>query len=342
MWYDYSLYIADRYRVSYHHWPERLQIMAVLRCQTLIVMSLITASAEWLVVDRAKQGLAVVPTDIDPKVTFLKLSSNHITRIEDEDLSGLRWLQRLFIGGNAINFIGANAFANNTYLSVLNFAIHRLSIFPAEVGGAWCNIVTIIGSMGPVDMHPVHFIHLPALQILIINTNSVKNLTIGSLPSLKKLHANWCKLKTFPNLTGAPNLEVVSLKSNSFTHIPQPAISGLVNLRILSLSDGGVNFLPDFSHLVSLEALYIKNNALTSLPDLYHLPLTGVNWYDNPVVCDQAMCWVRMWSSTKPAIIPANLETGTCGAPEEVCGLPLMSVHPVSMECYKGKCSWLL
>ena len=221
----------------------------------------------------------------------------------------------------------------------VNFASHRLSIFPTEVGGAWCNIVTIIGSMGPADMHPVHFIHLPALQKLTINTNSVKNLTIGSLPSLKKLYANWCKLKTFPNLTGALNLEVVSLRSNSFTHIPQPVISGLVNLRILSLSDGGVNFLPDFSHLVSLEALHIKNNALTSLPDLYHLPLTGVNWYDNPVVCDQAMCWVRMWSSIKPATTPANLETGTCGAPEEMSGLPLMSVHPVSMECYDGKCS---
>ena len=180
MWYYYSLYIADQYRGSYHHGPERLQIMAVLRCQTLILMSLITASAEWLVVDRAKQGLAVVPTDIDPKVTFLELSSNHITRIEDEDLSGLRWLQWLFIGGNAINFIGANAFANNTYLSILNFVSHRLSIFPAEVGGAWCNIVTIIGSMGPADMHPVHFIHLPALQKLTINTNSVNKTDVGT------------------------------------------------------------------------------------------------------------------------------------------------------------------
>ena len=170
-----------------------------------------------------------------------------------------------------------------------------------------------------------------------MSTNRVHNLSIGRLPEMKELRAHGCRLETFPNLAGAPNLELVALNHNNFSYIPPSAVSGLVKLRELQVTDCGLRYLSDLSHLASLMKLHIAQNALTSLPDLYHLPLTRVTWHDNPVVCNKALCWERMWSSMKPGI--TDLENVVCAVPQS---LSLMDVHPVDMKCYDGKYSVLL
>ena len=181
-------------------------------------------------------------------------------------------------------------------------------------------------------MRPTQLTHLPALKYLRMSTNRVGNLSIGHLPLLEELRANWCELETFPNLAGAPNLTTVVLKNNKYDHIPSSAVSGLAKLKLLWVSGNGIRYLPDLSHLVSLEDLDIAKNALTSLPDLYHLPLTRVTWRDNPLICNTTLCWLRMWSSMKPGIM--ELENGLCAAPKAIS---LMGVHPVDMKCYDGK-----
>ena len=180
------------------------------------------------------------------------------------------------------------------------------------------------------------FVNNTNLVALILNHNPISNLTLGYIPSLRNLYVKGCKLKIFPDLSGTPNLELVQLNINNFTQIPKASINGLTKLRTLAFRQCDVRYLPDLSDLVSLEELVIINNAMTSLPDLYHLPLTRVAWYDNPVVCNRSLCWVRMWSYMKPGI--SDLENAVCAAPSEVSGLPLMGVHPVDMKCFDGKC----
>ena len=91
--------------------------MTTLANRTILVLTaLITASVAQLVVDRANQDLKAVPKDIDPDVTILKLSENSITQIEDDDMAGLLWLEKLAIAFNEIRFISVIAFLNNTEL----------------------------------------------------------------------------------------------------------------------------------------------------------------------------------------------------------------------------------
>ena len=194
-----------------------------------------------------------------------------------------------------------------------------------------------------IEFNEVRFISAKAflnntqLAELLLSYNPLRNLTLGYLPSLKKLYAQRCNLKIFPDLSGTLNLEVAQLHGNDFTHISQYAVSGLIKLRKLAFSHGDVRYLPDLSHLMSLEKLVIADNALTSLPDLYHLPLTKVPWNANPVVCNTSLCWVRMWSFMKPGI--SDLENVICAAPPEVTDLSLMGVHPVYMKCFDGEYS---
>ena len=302
----------------------------------LVFMVLIGTSVGELIVNRVNEGLDAVPNDIHRHVTILQLNRNSITNIGDGDMADLLWLEKLYIDLNGISFISTNAFTNNIYLALLSFVGHQLTIFPIEFGGAWRSMEVVVCSVGPNAMQPVQLTHLPALKKLEMNTNHITNLTIGYAPSLKTLFAQWCGLVTFPNLSNATNLTFVHLDGNNFTQILPSAISGLTKLRRLSFSACGVRYLPDLSHLVSLEELVITDNFLASLPDLFHLPLTRLAWPGNPVVCDRALCWMRMWSSVKPGI--TDLESGSCVAPPEVSGLPLMSVHPVDMECFDGKC----
>ena len=309
-------------------WPSSMMVIFAVAC---------TLSKGQKTVNRAGEGLTAVPTYIDPGVKTLILRNNRIARIEDEDMANLLLLERLSLDSNGVNFISKRAFANNSFLIMLRFMGHRLSIFPTEFGGAWQSLVEVVGSVGLNDMQPAQLTHLPALKVLKMSTNQAHNLSIGHLPEMKELRTHHCRLEIFPYLAGAPNLELVTLSHNSFSYIPASAVSGLVKLRKLQVTDCGLRYLSDLPHLVSLKELHITQNALTSLPDLYHLPLTRVTWHDNPIMCNKALCWVRKWNSMKPGI--TDLENVVCAVPQ---GLSLMDVHPVDMKCYDGKYSVLL
>ena len=300
-----------------------------------ILIVLVALSLGELVVDRRNQGLTTIPGDIDSEVTTLLLDSNSIKRVEEGDVKSLLRLKKLYLPNNGVNFISTNAFINNEYLLVLNLVGHALPSL--HVFWAWRSIEQIIGSLGPSTMKPFVLAHSPALNLLEINSNRIQSLRLGHLPSLQTLRAQWCELTIFPDLSGAPALEVVQLGNNFYTQIPKSAVAGLNKLHTLDVSNCRNQYLPDLSHLVSLKKLFIIRNALKSLSDLYHLPLISLCWAGNPLVCDKTLCWVRMWIFTRPALNMGYFPgEDVCEAPQERHGLRLMDIHPVEMECYEG------
>ena len=164
----------------------------------------------------------------------------------------------------------------------------------------------------------------------------IRNLTLGHLPSFRVLHAQFCGFTIFPDLSTAVALEEVNLLSNNINEIPKSAIAGLNKLRKLNIVQNRISHLPDLSHLVSLEDLNLNHNFLKSLPDLYELPLTDLRWAGNPLVCNETLCWVRMWGFTKPALKMGDDPEDVCEAPWHRKGLHLMDIHPIDMECYEG------
>ena len=108
---------------------------------SLIFAVLFTLSLGQLVVDRSSANLTAVPVNIDPGVTTLNLKTNFIRRVEDGDIGRIFLLEELHLNNNGVNFISTEVFVNNTYLVLLSFTGHRLSSIPAELGGAWRNVV---------------------------------------------------------------------------------------------------------------------------------------------------------------------------------------------------------
>ena len=67
---------------------------------------------------------------------------------------------------------------------------------------------------------------------------------------------------------------------------------------------------------------------------MYDLPLISLTMADNPLVCDKALCWVRMWPWMKASLV--SLDEPVCAVPNEVSGVKLMEVDPTFTECFQG------
>ena len=296
---------------------------------------LLCGTAAILTIDRSEENLTTFPDNIDTDVTTLILSKNSITRINDNSVATLIALEKLLLNDNGVKFISTHAFANNIHLSELRMTGHRLSTIPPGLGGTEKNLVSLYFGRGQRYIPTVYVTNFTALTKMNMNYLATNSLILHKLPSLKSLIAQDCGLQEFPDLTGAPELEIVQLHENKFNWVPQSAVAGLSRLKKLAFPFGRVMHLPDLSHLISLETLHIHDNALVTIPDIYELSITKINLKDNPLVCDKALCWVRMWDYTKPPIDVENSEKGLCAEPTDLRGL-LMDVHPVVMKCYEG------
>ena len=93
--------------------------------------------------------------------------------------------------------------------------------------------------------------------------------------------------------------------------------------------------IPDYAAYPCIVDLRINSNRLTKIPDFYNTTLTKLSLSDNPLVCNNALCWIRMrpWFFDSPILT----DTPICTSPAIVIGTPLMDVRPVHMECFKGK-----
>ena len=310
----------------------------------LCSMMIFVLSRGEIVVERNNEGLTSVPRDINAEVTTLKLNENMITRLENGSFDYLLLLEKLYMMWNGITFIESHALEKNINLHFLDVHGHKLSFFPAHLGGASNRIVTI--SMRAIlnDMHSMQSIQLRnflRLRMIVLNQNNptTGSITMKSLPALEEMYASSCNLHVFPNLSAAPALKIVQLHFNHFRKIPAFAIQNLTRLRTFAFAGSHVTYLPNMSHLVSLKKLVMNDNELVAIPDLYHQPLRLIEWTGNPMDCSKSLCWVRMWDDVKPKVLKMDVSSGsqlTCASPPEMAGLRLIEIHPVAMACYAG------
>jgi Leucine-rich repeat (LRR) protein len=105
--------------------------------------------------------------------------------------------------------------------------------------------------------------------------------SIGALPELRELHVGrtlglhyGSSLRALtPAIAGARRLEVLDLKCNHLTELPEE-IGELTHLRTLELGGNEIEFLPEsLGQLAELECLDLAANFLTQLPaSLRRLP----------------------------------------------------------------------
>ena len=114
-------------------------------------------------------------------------------------------------------------------------------------------------------------------------------------------------------------------------------VTGLTAVRLFDLASNKLTDIPNLSFMGKLETLRLHANQLSSVPDMYDLPLEYLTMAGNPVVCNKALCWVRMWPWMKASPVPED--EPVCAGPDELAGVKLMEVDPTVMECFQG--GWL-
>ena len=181
-----------------------------------------------------------------------------------------------------------------------------------------------------------YFTAFEKLKLLSIGENYLETYEVHLLPrNLTEFDGNTAILPIFPSLgIYAPFLQRIRLDHCGMKVMSVQHVSGLAEVKILALHSNTLIFFPDISFMKYLDTLKLNGNRLASVPDLYELPLTTLTLDDNPLVCDKALCWLRMWPWMKASTIPSD--EPTCAGPVEMAGMKLMDVDPVLMECFRG------
>ena len=273
---------------------------------------------EGMRVDLTKQNLTDVPGDIDVNVTELDLSENEITNITNNSFVFYNQLIRISLHDNDLIIIEDGSFDHNAKLKYLDMSDNKIQQVPQSFGPATKSL-EVVQLWAALDKGAVKKLNLKRMiNLRWLNIGNIDHQGMvdpAVLPNkLETVNLNAANVIVFPNFTKfTPNVSHISIGGNHYlTRIPDSSLSGNLALKELNIHD----------------------NGLATLPDLYHLPLNKLSLQGNPLICNQSVCWIRMWSWMKT---PLTLDTILCEAPESVQGKMLMETHPVASGCQNGK-----
>ena len=141
-----------------------------------------------------------------------------------------------------------------------------------------------------------------------------ENFNAAILPAnLRRINLQHAKLTQFPEFVRyTPNIEEISVAKNSIAEISSKHLSGLSALKDIKLEE----------------------NELSTIPDLYYLPLTDLTLSKNPLVCNQSLCWIRMWPWAK--VTSLNTDDITCEIVDAEQSVLLTNVNPITLGCHYG------
>ena len=309
----------------------------MLLCITVFVLSVTVLPCAAQQTERTKTPFdGLVPQDLDANtehLTFYKLPIPVL-----DNTSFVRYpnvitidMRRCFITN-----VKNGTFDTLWRLHVVRFVNNQIIEFSENFGLASQSLVemNLWDALTLRTLPQFYFRNFPILTKLNLGNNDWTPFDTSILPvSLTSINLKYAyELSTFPNFTGwTPNLKVIKIAGNVIPEIPQDNIR---NMRItyLSIYRNHLTSIPDYTVYPHMEVLFLHDNRLTTIPDFYNTTLSLSN---NPLVCDNALCWIRMW----PWIFntPILTDTPTCVSPNRAAGTPLMEVRPIHMECFNGK-----
>ena len=226
-------------------------------------------------------------------------------------------------------------FRGQSKLSVVTVIGNLISIIPQEHISTLSNLKWFRASKNNIKAIP-NFSHMILLSLLELNNNDITlfpHAHISGLISLDTLKAGNNLVHEMPNVSYLPKLELADFSNNIIQHVPASCLRGLPMIKTLDLNNNRISRMDDNS--MPRGDLYLHDNQLPSPPDLYDMKVSSLTLNGNPLVCDQLLCWLRMWPFVKTLPL---LDDFFCAAPSFLNGSLVMDIHPVNLRCYKGKC----
>ena len=290
-------------------------------------------------------NITSIPPPLGPWDNHVAIFYNHIPRLPKDafiSYSNLEWIQLQHVG---LRYIDEGAFRGQNKLSFLYINNGGVELqLPSNLDPLTQSLEKfLLWSALPrtkAIIYP-YFAAFEKLKRLSIGSNfyatHLETFKIHLLPrNLTELKLFTAVLPTFPSIgMYAPSLQRVELERCEMNAIPVQNIYGLAEVKMLVLRNNALSIVPDISFMKDIEDLKLDHNRLASMPDLYELPLTILTLAENPLICDKALCWIRMWPWMKASAIPTD--DPTCAGPAAMVGMKLMDVDPVVMECFRGQ-----
>ena len=231
-------------------------------------------------VDKSNMGLTFVPWDISIQVENLNLEYNRIIRITNMSFIQFIQLHTLKLSVNDLTYIENGSFDYNAKLETLSATgnnIMQLSHWFGAAAASLTNLHLWCALRDPAinNMNFTEMINLDWLNIGCSNLHG--GFDASRLPrNLKNVCLNYGGLTKFPDFARhTPNIATIMTTGNATTEVPSEYIIGNTTLKQLTLN----------------------RNRLSTIPDLYHLPLTSLALNENPIVCNQSLCWLLPWGA---------------------------------------------
>ena len=308
---SFGFWVTQLERQSEMHSSNAMAIIHV------VLWAIAASLGTFVTEDHENLGLKSIPDNLNPDTEVLLLKKNNIWSISNNSLINYPNLTALDVQKNSLQYIHDGAFQNNPKLQYLSVAYNGLRYIPADFGPAKYSLVKISFYMAmAIELKNMNFSEFSMLHWLVFGGNPFSKFDASNLPrSLGKFHIGTAYITVMPNfLPYSPNITTIRVHGNKLSSIPAELIVGLTRLK----------------------ELFVQNNKLETIPDLYDLPLISLRIDNNPLICNESLCWVRLWARKKPVAL-AGLEAAVCYLPDSHEMKSLWYVDPAVMGCYRGK-----
>ena len=225
---------------------------------------------------------------------------------------------------------------NQSRLNSLSIMGNSIALIPREHIISLSDLIKLRLDGNKIQSFP-NVSHMKKLQSLKISNNDIPLFSreyVSELESLEYFMGSQNLLQAMPNISYLSKLKVADFSNNFIRYVQASCLNGISMIQSLYLNGNRIILMEDNS--MTSGNLYIHDNHLASPPDLYDMMISSLTLQGNPLVCDQLLCWLRMWPFNKT--LP-QLDEFRCTSPSSLNGSLVMDVHPTVLGCYRGK-SW--
>ena len=170
-----------------------------------------------------------------------------------------------------------------------------------------------------------HLKNLATVQVHYSSLTEIPRNTIDGLTKIPAFYFLRSRINIMPNISYLTSLKMIYLSFNRIRYIPKGTLHGLPNLQTLALNYNMISHINGLQQLV-VSRLQLDGNQLVTLPDLFPLPVWILYLGDNPFLCNQSLCWLRMWPWYKR--LP-SIRNPVCAEPLHLKGINVMNVEHV-------------
>ena len=265
-------------------------------------------------IDMRKMGLLAVPQNINVFVKSLNLDFNNINQITKESFSLYTDNLSILIQYNHLSYIKDGSFDHNAKLEILNIAVNTIKQLPNSFGAAAKSLRKL--SIYNALLEP-----------------AISNLNLTDLIKLKDFRAGWANWngKFDPSLLPC-NLKLIGIPGVFLTEFPDFG-SCTPNISTIGVGKNTIIEIPRkfIAENFALKKVDLSANQLSNIPDLFHLPLADLDLSGNPLVCNQSLCWIRMWPWAKTSqLMTDDITRETQEARQQI---PLTEINPITLGC---------